>query len=363
MFVCVCWEEGGGKLSQAADAAKQTGICPLHLSVSTPEQRLSQDLLNTHTHTHTNTRINTRTHTHSYSLRWAGCTFVSNKSQIKQIWDIRLGLRITIRWFIGLTIRLRAVNHRAGFFQISSQSVYMIVTSESHGWKANEIKQTKRNYNFHSASIQGWPPAPLLRGNSCKRQRDPAWMLKCQSESKVCVCSVRVCVMYYISSRVAALTGWPCRTCAALDALKSPCRVARASVTDNQGAAVAVRRNSSARIQQWFKVVHVLRLCQLYFWDQTNGLAAYKLLEGTHQNDVGASLSKTRFGCTGQMRNPWFPLPSAPHKKWACALCCYGCVQPNWRHYIMNHNNNGINWITTEWDLSCSTLSSVKRFI
>lgn len=39
--------EGGCKLSQATDAAKQTGICPLHLSVSTPQQRLSQDLKHT----------------------------------------------------------------------------------------------------------------------------------------------------------------------------------------------------------------------------------------------------------------------------------------------------------------------------
>lgn len=38
-----------GKLSQATDVAKQTGICPVHLSVSTPQQ----DLLNTHTHTDT----------------------------------------------------------------------------------------------------------------------------------------------------------------------------------------------------------------------------------------------------------------------------------------------------------------------
>lgn len=92
-----------------------------------------------------------------------------------------------------------------------------------------------------------------------------------------CVC---VCVMYYISSWVAFLTGWPCRTCTALDALKSPCGAARACVTDNQGAAVAARRTSSAGIRQWFKVVHVLSSCQLYFWDHTDGLAAHKFLEG-----------------------------------------------------------------------------------
>ena len=58
----------------------------------------------------------------------------------------------------------------------------------------------------------------------------------------VCVCETVcqcVCVMYCISSRVAFLTGRPCRTQRALAALKSPCRTAHcfSCLTENHGAA------------------------------------------------------------------------------------------------------------------------------
>ncbi len=78
------------------------------------------------------------------------------------------------------------------------------------------------------------------------------------SESKMCVCvcvcvhaCLSMCVMYCISSRVAFLTGRPCRTRRALAALKSPCRTVccfsrlRCCLTENHWAVVAARRGTS----------------------------------------------------------------------------------------------------------------------
>lgn len=135
-------------------------------------------------------------------------------------------------------------------------------------------------------------PCSTVGENNCRRQRDPV----CRPESKVCVlCVPCVCVMYYISSRAAFLTGWPCRTCTALAALKSPCRTERGCVTDDQGAAVAAGRTSGAGIQRRFKDVHVLAMCQLQFQAPTSGLAARESLEGTDQKtNLGLLKNHTR---------------------------------------------------------------------
>lgn len=93
-------------------------------------------------------------------------------------------------------------------------------------------KEISEGQHFHPTLPSEADPGAIVGENNRRRHPDPVGMLKCQPESKMCVCSG--CVRCII---VAFLTGWSCRTWAALAALKSPRRTARGCVTDDLGAA------------------------------------------------------------------------------------------------------------------------------
>lgn len=155
-----------------------------------------------------------------------------------------------MRRFLLLTVHLIEINHRGGILNCSGRALRHLERPRSPGLKGPTAyvmssdcnfrtppppethKEISEGQHFHPTLPSEADPGAIVGENNRRRHPDPVGMLKCQPESKMCVCSG--CVRCII---VAFLTGWSCRTWAALAALKSPRRTARGCVTDDLGAA------------------------------------------------------------------------------------------------------------------------------